>query len=114
MPFMTWWHQRTEKLVFEKNVNSAFIGTDLETTLKKNKITTLIIAGLTVEHCISTSVRMASNLGFKTYLVEDATAAFSKRNRKGEFISAEQVFEVAIANLNEEFADIITSTELLK
>ena len=52
-----------------KDVNSAFIGTDLEQQLKDKAITTLVIAGLTTNHCISTTTRMAGNLNFKTFLI---------------------------------------------
>lgn len=61
---------------FEKTVNSAFIGTRLEEELKDKKIDSVVIVGLTTDHCISTSVGMSANLGFETTLVEDATATF--------------------------------------
>lgn len=59
--------------IFQKQVNSAFIGTELETYLKENQIHTVVIVGLTTDHCVSTTTRMAGNLGFQTYIVEDAT-----------------------------------------
>ena len=59
-----------------KNVNSAFIGTDLQERLEKQGIDTLVIAGLTTNHCVSTTTRMAGNFGFEVYLVADATATF--------------------------------------
>lgn len=55
--------------VVEKSVNSAFIGTGLEERLRADGIETLIIAGLTTDHCVSTTARMAGNLGFETYVV---------------------------------------------
>ena len=60
--------------VIEKQVNSAFIGTDLETRLRKAGIDTLVIAGLTTAHCVSTTTRMAGNLGFNVFLAADACA----------------------------------------
>ncbi len=70
--------------IIKKNVNSAFIGTDLQARLDKAKITTLIIAGLTTDHCISTTARMAGNLGYETYVVADATATFNKKGIDGK------------------------------
>jgi nicotinamidase-related amidase len=95
--------------VFKKNVNSAFIGTDLQTRLDKAGITTLVIVGLTTDHCISTTVRMAGNLGFETFLVEDATATFNKKGIDGKNYPAELIHETALASLNEEFASVVTS-----
>jgi nicotinamidase-related amidase len=54
--------QRGEK-VFKKDVNSAFIGTDLEEELKKDGLTNLFFIGFTSDHCVSTSARMAADLG---------------------------------------------------
>lgn len=99
--------------VIRKNVNSAFIGTDLNDQLNRLGITTLVIAGLTTDHCISTTTRMAGNLGFDTYLVSDATATFNKRGIDGQTYSAELMHETALASLNEEFASVVTTTQLL-
>ncbi|MCK0161418.1 cysteine hydrolase family protein [Allomuricauda sp. F6463D] len=92
--------------VFEKTVNSAFIGTDLEFQLKTREISNLVIAGLTIEHCISTSVRMASNLGFNVVLVSDATAAFDKIGHDGNNYGSEIIFHAELGILKNEFATI--------
>ena len=97
----------------KKNVNSAFIGTDLKFRLDKAKISKLVIVGLTTDHCVSTTARMAGNLGFDTYLVSDATATFNKTGVDGQAFSAELIHETALASLNEEFATVVT-TEFLK
>src|SRR5438270_190698 len=67
------------EVIIKKNVNSAFIGTDLQERLDEANITTLVIVGLTTDHCISTTTRMAGNLGYETFLVADATATFNKK-----------------------------------
>jgi len=67
--------KKTER-VMTKEVNSAFIGTSLESYLRDLNINEVVITGLTTPHCISTSTRMSGNLGFKTTLISDATAAF--------------------------------------
>ena len=103
----------TGETVIEKNVNSAFIGTDLQQQLENDGITDVVIVGLTTEHCISSSVRMASNLGFKTYLISDATAAFDKIGQHGVKYSADMVHDICLANLNHEFAEVLTTEELI-
>jgi nicotinamidase-related amidase len=95
--------------IIKKNVNSAFIGTDLQTRLEKEKITTLVIAGLTTDHCISTTTRMAGNLGFDAFLVADATATFNKKGIDGKNYPAELIHETALASLNGEFATVVTT-----
>ncbi len=99
----------TGEPVIKKNVNSAFIGTDLKERLDEAQIRKLVIVGLTTDHCISTSTRMAGNLGYETYLVSDATATFNKKGIDGQNYSAELIHETALASLNEEFATIVTT-----
>src|SRR5688500_13581404 len=99
--------------IIKKNVNSAFIGTGLEEQLHHLKITKLVIVGLTTDHCISTTTRMAGNLGFDTFLVADATATFNKKGLEGQNFPAELIHATALASLNVEFATIVT-TEFLK
>ncbi|MDW7694802.1 cysteine hydrolase family protein [Flammeovirgaceae bacterium SG7u.111] len=99
--------------ILEKSVNSGFIGTGLKERLDKEGIDSVVIVGLTTDHCISTTTRMAANLGFTTYLVSDATATFDKVGPNGEKYSAELIHETAIASLHEEFATILNTEKLM-
>ncbi len=99
--------------VFQKLVNSAFIGTNLEEYLQTYGYTRLVIIGLTTNHCISATARMAGNLGFETTVVSDATATFDLQGLDGRLFDAETVHAISLASLNGEFASIKTTEEIL-
>lgn len=99
--------------IFQKNVNSAFIGTSLESYLKERDISSLVIVGLTTDHCVSTSTRMAANLGFQVFLVSDGTATFERTSHDGRHYSAEEIHEINLASLNKEFATIVSTKEVI-
>lgn len=105
---------KTGEPVYRKHVNSAFIGTDLERDLRQNGIDTLVIVGLTTNHCVSTTARMAGNLGFKTYVVSDATATFARPALDGTLRSAEAVHSAALSDLHQEFATVVDTAQVLK
>ena len=99
--------------VIKKSVNSSFIGTDLQQQLDAAGIDTLVIVGLTTEHCVSTTTRMAGNLGYNTFVVADATAAFAKTGINGEHYDAETIHLTALAQINEEFATVLNTNEVI-
>jgi len=99
--------------LFQKHVNSAFIGTNLEEKLREVGCEALVITGLTTPHCVSTTARMAGNLGFRTLVVSDATAAFALTGHDGRRYSAEEIHAVSLATLHEEFATIVDTETLL-
>lgn len=99
--------------VIEKRVNSAFIGTSLEADLRRAGCHGLVIVGLTTNHCVSTSARMASNLGFATWVVSDATAAFDRVGPDGAQHSAEQIHAIALSDLHGEFATIVDTATVI-
>jgi nicotinamidase-related amidase len=100
--------------VIVKSVNSAFIGTDLEARLRAMKIQTLVIVGATANHCVETTTRMAGNLGFDARLVRDAIWAFELTGPDGDHYKAEQVHAMTLANLSGEFAEIVTTADVIR
>ncbi len=103
--------------IYEKTVNSAFIGTSLEEDLRKAGARELIICGLTTPHCVSTTTRMAANLGFSVELAHDACAAFT-RNADVSFDggpapTADEIHRAAVYHLHGEFARAVRTPDLI-
>ncbi|RDX42213.1 Isochorismatase hydrolase [Lentinus brumalis] len=82
-------HPARDEPVFQKNVNSSFIGTTLEDVIRARGVRTLFVAGLETDRCVSTTVRMGANLGVvgarrepggggTIWLVQDAVANFER------------------------------------
>ncbi len=102
-----------EEKQFNKSVNSAFIGTGLEKHLHENDISSLVVVGLTTDHCVSTTTRMAANLGFNVTLISDATATFDRESYDGVLYSADEVHRINLASLNGEFCVVRSTKEVL-
>jgi nicotinamidase-related amidase len=98
--------------VITKDVNSGFIGTDLEARLHAAGAETVVLTGLTTDHCVSTT-RMAANLGFETWVLGDATATHERRAPDGELIDAELMHRTALASLDDEFAEVLPTSDAL-
>lgn len=100
--------------LFRKSANSAFIGTGLEAHLRASGISTLVLAGLTTDHCVASTARMAADLGFRVIVVADATATFDREAPDGSMVPAEEIHRVTLATLHGEFATIRTTDEILQ
>ncbi len=101
-----------DETIIKKNVNSAFIDTDLKQQLDQLQIHTLVLVGLTTDHCVSTTARMAGNYGYEVFVVGDATATFDRKGLDGNHFSAQTMHDTALASLNGEFATVLNTADL--
>ena len=99
---------------FHKTVNSAFIGTGLAEYLKDQGINSLVMVGLTTDHCVSASARMAGDLGFDVTVVSDATAAHGRKGFDGVEYSGEEIHKISLVSLDGEFCTVQSTEEILK
>ena len=100
-------------IVVTKDVNSGFIGTPLEVELRRAGISRLLVAGFFTNFCVETTVRMAGNLGFDTYLIEDACATTNRTDLDGMDHEPEIVHQMAVASMHGEFCTAISTENAL-
>jgi ureidoacrylate peracid hydrolase len=62
--------------VVAKTRYSGFVGTDLDMQLTKLGVDTLVVAGLTTECCVDSTVRDAFSLDYHVFVAADACAAY--------------------------------------
>lgn len=100
-------------LVIQKDVNSGFIGTNLEIELRRRGVGRIVVVGFFTNMCVETTVRMAGNMGFDTYLVDDACATTNRVGPDGTDREPELVHDMTVANLHGEFCTAIDHIQAL-
>ena len=96
-----------------KSVNSAFIGTDLDLRLRRLGVDTIVLFGISTDMCVSTSVRVGANLGYRVVLVEDACDCFDQPDGDGDMIPARDIHRAHVATLRAEFAEVTTTAAII-
>ncbi|MBV7562246.1 cysteine hydrolase family protein [Pseudomonas sp. sia0905] len=97
----------------EKNVSDAFINSGLERWLRVRDIQSLVIVGVSTNNSVEATTRSAGNLGFTTHVVADGCFTFAKTDYHGVRRSADEVHAMALANLQDEYAQVIESQTAL-
>jgi nicotinamidase-related amidase len=102
-----------EEPIIPKSVNAAFIGTDLDLRLRRLGVGTVVTFGISTDMCVSTTVRVGSNLGWRMVLIEDACDCFDLPSGD-TLISARAVHAAHVATLGFEFCDVVRTADILR
>lgn len=89
----------------EKALPNSFAGTNLQDVLMKTGRKSLIVAGFMTHMCISSTVRAALDLGYRSTVIADASGTRDLPDPTGgNFIPAAELHRAALAGLADRFA----------
>lgn len=100
------------EVVLWKQRSSAFAGSGLDAHLRALGVTELVVAGAVAAFCVTSTVRMASDLGYTVLLPKDALLGFDLPAHDGGRIDAATVHRVTLSLLGADFARLTTVAEL--
>ncbi|MCK9824455.1 isochorismatase family protein [Nocardioides cavernae] len=112
--FKDYLEQVSPSLIVTKSVNSSFHGTpDLHAWLQRERVTGLVVCGITTNHCCETTARVAGNLGYDTIFAFDATHTFDRVGPDGRTLTADALTHATCTNLHGEFATVMTTAAIV-
>jgi nicotinamidase-related amidase len=102
------------ELLVVKSVNSAFHGTpDLHAWLQAQHLDSIVICGITTNHCCETTARVGGNLGYTVFFALDATHTFDRNDLQGQLVPASEIARMTALNLQGEFATVVSTQDLV-
>ena len=100
------------EFIIEKKTPCAFTGTNLEELLKEQGLNSIVVVGASTNNSVEATARSGGCKGFSVIVVENACFAFAKTDYFGVQRTAEEVHAMSLANLENEYASIVHSSEV--
>lgn len=98
--------------VLWKSRSSAFSGTGLEALLRQMGVDRIVVIGAVAAFCVTSTVRSASDLGFRVILPGDALLAFDLPAHDGGRIDAHDLLRMTLTVLGADFARLTTTGQV--
>jgi nicotinamidase-related amidase len=99
--------------LIQKQVPDAFCTSGLEARLREAGIGQLVIVGVATNNSVESTARSAGNLGFDTWVAEDACFTFDKADYFGTLRTAEEVHRMSLGNLQGEYATVVSAARIV-
>lgn len=99
--------------VVVKTGSSGFVGTSLLDTLQAADIESVVLCGATANHCVESTTRSASDLGYQPIYAADAVWTYGITGPDGVSHPAEQIHSVTMATLEGEIAAVKPTRDIL-
>ena len=99
--------------LIQKQVPDAFCASGLEARLREAGVGQLVIVGVATNNSVESTARSAGNLGFDTWVAEDACFTFDRADYFGTLRTAEEVHGMSLGNLQGEYATVVSAKQIL-
>ncbi len=96
-----------------KHFPNSFLQTDLESKLRENGVTKVVVVGMMTHMCIDATVRASVDLGFETTLIEDACAT-RDMSYEGKTVPAEQVHVAFVSAVGSMYCNVKSTADFLQ
>lgn len=104
---------RAGEAVVSKHQNCAFINTELNCLLTDMGARTCVLVGVVIHNSMDATIRAGKALGYTIILPTDATTAVPVTDPSGRRWNAEDVFQLSLALLGGEYAQLTTARDVL-
>ena len=99
--------------VIIKHQNCAFIGTRLDDILKSMQAKRIVLTGVVIHNSMDATIRAGKALGYEIILPADATTAVPVIGPDGKCWDALTVYELTLAILGSEYAQVMSSDDVV-